>query len=225
MKYKTLIPLLISFDDTATAEILVEFEFERTSFSGDIAPPPANPIASSDSQFTVVNSAVTFQDPINTLHLIGGNSLTSAWQYIGNAGTADGDLTSAYATDLHSASTFGAPTRFDLDLGTAAAGQSYTITSVEIDVTAASADTYHWDFMYKDLSGKNQIISGGNIAIQTAAGGTRTYKITGLNLTATDSTTDWNTIHELRFAFWDSAGSEDKDNLRIHAIRVIGNTF
>lgn len=86
---------------------LVEVDFDGSGALGAIA--------SSDSQFTAFNPAVTFDDPSTAFAAIGGGAGTSSWVYDGTGAAATG-------TDLHGVSTFGAPSRFDLDLGLAASG-------------------------------------------------------------------------------------------------------
>lgn len=194
----------------AQAAPLVEFDFAGTG--------PIGTYASSDAQFAVIDAAVTFDSASDALSAIGGGASTSGWVY-------DGTMTAAANTDLHTASTFGAPTRFDLDLGVAASGFSYTITRVEIDVRASNSAGTSWDFMYRKQSDNSTVIQGGGaIATQSGADPIATY---GFDLTtaitATDSATDWDVsgTGELRFAFYESTGTGN-DNLQIDAIRVIG---
>jgi hypothetical protein len=140
------------------------------------------------------------------------------------------DATGAAAVnpDLYTASVFGAPTRFDLFLGLADAGYSYTISSVEIVVRAAAATSKNWDFMYRDGSENTHILSGTAIAPQTGSDALTTYSIdlTGESLGATDSAVGWNTTTSggLRIAFWEADGGNN-DNLQIDAIRLNGTVI
>jgi hypothetical protein len=61
------------FSFNASAETLVEVDF---SGSGGITT-----IASANSQFTVKNSAVTFDDTADTLAAVGGSTGVGGWNY------------------------------------------------------------------------------------------------------------------------------------------------
>lgn len=204
---------MLSAGQANAAVTLVELDFAGTGGTS------IGVIPSSDAQFTVINSAVTFDSAAEAITVIGGAAGTSSWVY-------DATATAAANPDLHTASTFGAPTRFDLDLGVAASGFSYSITRVEIDVRASNSVGTSWDFMYRKQSDSSTIIqNGGAIATQGGADPITTYSIdlsTALN--ATDSTTDWNVggTGELRFAFFEATAAGN-DNLQIDAIRVIGD--
>lgn len=192
------------------AVVLVEVDFSGT------APNQVGTIASSSTQFTIKNSAVDFSSV--TVGAIGGVSSTANWVY-------DGTGTAAANTDLHTASTFGAPTRFDLALGTAVADQSYTITSVEVDIRA-SANDVTWEFGYRKASDNSTVLVGSQtISAQTGANPISTYTInlTGENLIATDSSMTWVTsgTGNLRWNFFEPTATGN-DNFQVDAIRVIG---
>lgn len=197
------------------APILVEVDFSGTG-GGSVGA-----FASSDPQFTVKDPAVTFGAP--AFSAIGGGSGTSAWTY-------DGTGTAAANPDLHTASTFGAPTRFDVDLGLATTGDAYTITSVEIDVRASNSAGTNWDFMYRKASDSSTVIvPGGAIAVQSGADPVTTYVIdvTAEGLIASDAATAWVTsgTGKLRFGFYEANGAvAPSDNLQIDAIRFLGTS-
>ncbi|QDU90927.1 hypothetical protein Pla175_43410 [Pirellulimonas nuda] len=194
------------------APILVEVDFSGAGGSA------VGVIASSDAQFTVVDPAVTFG--ATAFSAVGGASGTSTWVY---------DATGAAAAnpDLHTASTFGAPTRFDVDLAFAAAGATYTITSVEIDVRASNSAGTNWDFMYRKPDNTTAILPGGAITVQSGADPITTYSIdvTSENLTATDSATAWSAsgTGKLRLGFYEATASGN-DNFQVDAIRFIGTS-
>lgn len=208
---KILIPAvaLALFSASASAVTLVELDFSGSGGIGNIA--------STDSQFTT-NSAVTFDDTATAFTAIGGSAGVGGWNY-------DGTGAAAANNDLFTSSNFGSTTRFDVDLGLAATGQTYTITSVEIDIRASNSAGTNWDFMYRDTNGVNQILSGGAITVQGGTAPRTTYSITiAGGLVATDSAVAWNTGNELRFAFYEANGT-GADNLQIDAIRFIGTTI
>lgn len=183
----------------------------EVDFSG--GPGAVGTITSSDSQFTL-SSLVSS----GSLTAVGGSAGTAGWVY-------DGTGTAAANTDLHVASTFGGPTRFDLDLGTAASGQSYSITSVEIDVRASNSAGTTFQFGYRDLTSTTQLIGAVSIATQSGTDPISTYSIdlSSEGLSATDSAVNWTTggTGNLRFFFYEPTGTGN-DNLQIDAIRVIG---
>jgi hypothetical protein len=187
--------------------ILVEIDF-----SGSGA---ATTIAASDAQFTVKHSAIDFTS--TQLSIIGGTSNTATWAY-------DGTGAALANNDLHTASTFGNPSRLDLNLGLAKEGKSYTITTVEIDIRAANT-TASWEFGYRDTSNATHLVGLQTISTQTGADPITTYSIdlTGEGLTATDSTQTWinSGTGNLRWAFFEATGT-NTDNFQIDAIRVIG---
>lgn len=167
-----------------------------------------------NSQFTVLDSKISSA----TFSSIGGSNNTSSWVY-------DGTGTAATNTDLHVSSTFGGPTRFDLDLGLATAGQSYTIQSVEIDIRASNSAGTNWEFGYRDTSNATQLVGTQNINTQSGANPITTYSIdlSGENLSATDSSRTWvqGGTGNLRFLFFDPTGTGN-DNFQVDAIRLIG---
>lgn len=198
---------VVAVAGAAHADILMEVDFSGTAPSG------VGTIPASDGQITL-NSAVTF----TALASIGGSSSTAAWVY-------DGTGTAAANTDLHTASTFGAPTRFDIDLGWATLGNSYAITNVEIVVRASNSAGTEWDFGYRDGGGTTHLVSGGLIATQSGADPLTTYSIdlSGEGLSATDSAATWNLTGtgRLRVAFFEPTATGN-DNLQIDAIRLNG---
>lgn len=206
--------LFLTSTVSAAPITLVELDFAGSGAITDIA--------SSDAQFTVVDPAVTFDSIATAFTAIGGSTGVGGWNY-------DGTGTAAANNDLHTSSTFGNPSRFDLDLGNAAAGFGYTITRVEIDVRASNKATTGWDFGFRDLATNiTTVLSGGLIATQSGADPIATYGIDLASaLVATDTTTTWNQsgTGELRFGFFDTAdGVTVNDNLQIAAIRVIGES-
>lgn len=195
----------------SAAVTLVEVDFSGSGGVGTIG--------SADSEFTVKDAAVTFDDTATTLNAIGGSVSTGGWNY-------DGTGAAAANNDLHIGSTFGGPTRFDLDLGVAASGQSFTITSVELDIRASNQAGTTWEFGYRKSSDSTTVLIGSQtIPTQSGADPIATYSIdlTGENLTATDSTTAWDTggSGELRWLFYEPTGT-NADNFQVDAIRIIG---
>ena len=203
--------LVVATTFSASAVTLVELDF-----SGSGA---ASTIGSADSQFTVINSAVTFDASGVPFTANGGALSTGGWNY-------DGTGTALANNDLFTGSNFGSPTRLDFDLGQAATGETYTITSVEIDIRASNRPGTNWEFMYRDTSSANQILAGGAIPTQSGTDPIGTYSINigGAGLTATDSSTDWLVGNGLRFAFYEADGAGPSDNLQIDAIRIIGTS-
>lgn len=204
---------LFSFSSSAQVT-LVEIDFSGTG--------GVTTIASTDSQFTVKNAAVTFDDTATTFTAVGGGSGVGGWNY-------DGTGTAAVNNDLFTASNFGGTTRFDLDLGNAAAGQSYTITRVELDIRATNAAGGTWEFGYRKASDNSTVLVGSEaIATQSGTDPIATYFIdlTSHSLIATDSSTVWSTAAngELRWTFYD-ATAEGADNFQVAGIRVIGTTI
>lgn len=205
IKQTTITLIAISTCITASAVTLVEVDFSGAGAVGTYA--------TSDSQFTTINSAVTFDDSVNALSAIG------AWNY-------DGTGTAATNGNLHDSSTFGSPQRFDFDLGNAATGLTYTITSVELDIRANNDDGSTFQFGYRDTGGDAQIIGSELIGTQGGADpiGTHSIALSGLGLTATDSSTAWNIsgTGELRFIFFDATTDAVNDNFQVAGMRIIG---
>ena len=181
----------------------------------DFAGSATTAIPSTNAQFTVKNPAIDFTS--TQLTLIGGSAGTSGWGY-------DGTGTAAANTDLHTASTFGGPSRFDLNLGFANSGQSYTISSVEIDIRAANTSA-SWELGYRDTGNVTHLVGLKTIGTQSGSNPITTYSIdlTGEGLTATDSTLSWinDGTGNLRWLFYEADGTNN-DNFQVDAIRVIG---
>lgn len=204
------IACLAAIASTAQAVTLVEVDFSGSANAAVGTLPSTNP------QFTTINSAITFDQPTEAFSSVG------TWNL-------DGTGAAATNTDLFgSANVFGGTTRFDLDMGFAATGFEYTITSVELDIRASNDDGATFQFGYRDSGGTTQVIGSKLIAKQSGADPIGTYSIdlTSENLTATISSTAWNTTGtgELRFLFFDANNGADalNDNFQVDAIRVIG---
>ena len=213
VKYTVISGVLFLAGSQASAELLMEVDFSGTAGA------TITSIASTDSQITT-HAAVTYETPAQAVTAIGGGNSTTAWAY-------DGTGTAAANNDLYTASTFGGPTRFDLDLAQAALGSSYTITNVEIVVRASNTPA-NWEFGYRDTVGTTHLLAGGEIANQSGVMPLTTYSIdlSGEGLIATDSSTAWNTggTGELRILFYEAAGT-GADNLQISAIRLNGTVI
>jgi hypothetical protein len=210
MKTQALIlaaPLL--FVSAQAAVTLVEIDFSGT------APNQVGTFTQANSQFTVFSSLISSA----SLAAIGGGSSTASWVY-------DGTGTAATNTDLHTASTFGGPTRLDLDLGLATTGANYTITTIEIDVRASNSTGTTWEFGYRRASDNTtHTVGAQTITVQSGANPITTYSINlvSQNLTADDTSRAWTSggTGNLRFLFFESNGTNN-DNLQIAAIRAIG---
>jgi hypothetical protein len=212
VKYTIMSGILLWAGSQASAELLMEVDFSGS-------PGAITSIASTNSQVTT-HSAVTYETPNQAFTAIGGGATTAAWNY-------DGTGTAAANNDLFTSSTFGGPTRFDLDLAQATLGLSYTITNVEIVVRASNTPA-NWEFGYRDTGGTIHLLAGGEIANQSGASPLTTYSIdlSGEGLTATDSSTAWDIggTGELRILFYEATGN-NADNLQISAIRLNGSVI
>ena len=200
------VALVVAMTYTASAVTLVEFDLDG---SGAVST-----YASNDSQFSIINSAVTFDDAVNAISAI------NSWNY-------DGTGTAATKTNLINTSTFGSTSRFDLDLGLAATGFTYTITSAQVVIRANNEADATFQFGYRDTGGTAQIVGAELISTQSGAIPLSTYSIdlSGAGLTATDSTVAWDTggTGELRFLFYDAAADDAlNDNFQVAAIRLEG---
>ncbi|MEM9185127.1 MAG: hypothetical protein AAGB00_01370 [Planctomycetota bacterium] len=207
---------------------LVELDFQRAGSGPGTGSVPTIP--SSDSQFEEVHPAVTFDQDASAFTPIGGTAGSAGWSYNGFSEL----VSAAVNNDLHGSVTFGSPTRFDIDLGTAAPGTSYTITGVEITVRASNKAGSEWAFGYRKSSDSSvEIIDGGLITTQPGTVPPATYAIdlTAENLVATDSSVPWNTggTGELRFFFAEPAPGNtppnSNDNLQIDSIRILGTVI
>lgn len=197
--------LLLGLASAASAVTLAEIDFAGSGAVGTFT--------QSDSQLTLHSSIASGE-----LRSAGGGSGTASWVY-------DGTNTAATNTDLHTASTFGGPTRLDLFLGLANSGFSYTITSVEVDIRA-SANTVSWEFGYRKASDSSTVLTTAtSISSQSGANPISTYSIdvTTEALAADDSTRNWVTggTGDLRWLFYEGTGTGN-DNFQVDAIRVIG---
>ncbi|HAV12930.1 MAG TPA: hypothetical protein DCX06_05480 [Opitutae bacterium] len=210
MNYKQYLPLVaLSLTSVVVSQAVTLVEF---NFAGSGA---VSTYATGDSQFSTINSAVTFDDATNALSAI------NSWNY-------DGTGTAAVRTDLINSAAFGSTSRFDVDLGFAATGFSYTITSVEISVRANNDDGSTFAFGYRDTGGSEQVVGAELVSTQSGLDPLGLYSIdlSGEGLTATVSSTSWNTsgTGELRFLFYDATtGETANDNFQVHSIRIIGD--
>lgn len=198
---------LLASAPLASAVTLVEIDFSGAGAVGTFN--------QSDSQFVTTDPALTS----GILTSVSGSSGTAAaWVY-------DGTGSAATNTDLFTVTTFGGPSRLDVELGLAAPGQSYTITSVEVDIRAA-ASTPTWEFGYRKTSDNSTVLLGAQtISSQSGLDPVSTYTIdlSSENLTADDTTSSWvlGGSGKLRWLFFESDGSNN-DNLQVDAIRIIG---
>lgn len=196
--------LFSAFASSASAVTLAEIDFAGSGGVGTFN--------QTDSQLTLHSSIASAE-----LRTIGGGASVGSWVY---------DATGAAATnvDLHTGSTFGGPTRFDLLLGLADAGFSYTITSVEVDIRA-SANTVSWEFGYRKPDTSTVLSATESIFSQSGADPISTYSIdlTSEGLNANDSTRNWviGGTGDLRWLFYEGTGTNN-DNFQLDAIRVIG---
>jgi len=207
------VALLAATSSILPAVTLVEVDFSGTGGSA------VGTIPASNAQFTVKNAAVNFSS--TSLITVGGGSGVGGW-------TIDGTGTAAANTDLHTASNFGSPTRFDLNPGLATVGASYTITGVEVDIRA-SGTAVSWEFGYRRTSDNATVLVGlQTIAIQSGAVPVATYFIdlSGENLTATDSAATWvlSGTGALRWEFFQAVGNNN-DNFQVDAVRLIGTAI
>ena len=193
------------------AETLVEVDFSGTG--------GAVPFSTSDSQVTVVSPAITFTAEIDNNIL----PITN-WNYDGT-GTA-----LAQGNVLNSGPNFGSTSRFDITLDAAAAGTTYVITSLQIDIRANNDEDINFAGGYRDSAGAPQIVGGAVIATQSGADPITTYSVdmTSAGLTATDSGTNWNTsgTGRIRFLFNDGplgTVAPVSDNFQVAGLRVIGD--
>ena len=204
---------LTAVASAAQAVTLVEFDFAGSG--------GASSYGIADGQFTTINANVIFDDTVDSLTAI------NSWNY-------DGTGTAAANGDLINNSVFGSTSRFDIDLGFAASGFSYTITSVEVDIRANNEDGSTFQFGYRDYNatpgaGATNVIGSELIATQSGANPIATYSIdvSGEGLTATSSAVSWDTSAqgELRFLFYDATTDDGlSDNFQVAAIRIVGTT-
>jgi len=196
------------------AVTLAEFTFSGTANSAiTTTGSPALLIPSTNPQFTILDSAIPTANA--SFVLFGGSSpgnQTGAWSYNGSG-------TAAVNNDLWEASNVGNPTRVDFRLGLAAAGHSYSLTTIQIDVAAVSQTDIVFEFGYNN--GTNQVFG----TTQTLTGaGTYSIDISSLGLDATDSAQDWNANNGLRFMFYETTNN-NSDGLQISGARVIGTSI
>jgi hypothetical protein len=195
---------------SAQADTLLEVDF---SGSG-----PAAAFSSSDLQVTAVSPAVTFTAETDNVKPV------TTWTYDGT-GTAV-----AQGNVLNTGPNFGSTSRFDIALDSAAAGMTYTITSIEIDIRANNDEDINFAGGYRDLSGDPQIIGGTIIATQSGADPITTYSVdmSSAGLTATAAGPNWNTTGtgRIRFLFNDGplgTVAPVSDNFQVAGFRIIGD--
>jgi len=135
-----------------------------------------------DAQLTV-HTNVTLQ----RVFLPGGTGGSTNWTY-------SGDGQSAMNTDLYHAKVTGNPTRIDLDLGLATAGKQYTITNIEVVVSATGATDVMFDLQYTSAENPEpaQWFQSDNVVIPAGTSGTFTIDTTLMQLIANDSDATWN---------------------------------
>jgi hypothetical protein len=198
--------------------ILAEVNFSGTG--GTAVPVSASPILATNSQFTVFNAAIS-TNGVKAFG-VGGTLSTTNWYY-------DSTGTAARNTDLYTVSNYAGPTRLDMVLSNAVAGQTYTITAVQIDVRAAATTNIVWQFGYQRVVGavtNNNIIGNVAIAAQTTNAPISTYTIdlSSEGLTATDSSTAWIVSQGLRCLFYQPTGATADDGFEVDAIRFMTGT-
>jgi hypothetical protein len=176
----------------------------------------ASGFSSPNAQLTVSNPAVTFTAGTDNINPVG------AWNY-----DATGTAVVQGNVFNNANPNFGSPSRFDVALDAAAAGTTYTITSLEIDIRANNDGDINFTGGYRDLSNSTQIVGGTIIATQSGMDPITTYSVdmTSAGLTATDAGTNWNTTGtgRIRFTFNDSATGGASDNFQVAGFRVIGD--
>lgn len=168
-------------------------------------------IPAGDAQITA-DSNVTNE----AFGVIGGTADTTNWQY-----NATGDA--LLNTDLYTAANWGGPTRFDLGLALAAAGKTYTVTNVEVDVVATNAIDVSldlWAARNADGSGR---ISTTPVVVPAGTTGTFTIETSLMHLIATDHGATWNQAGngDLRLGVYSTNGLNE-DSIEIGEIRVNG---
>lgn len=203
----------VASTNTASAVVLAE-----VTFAGTAGTNIALTIGSGNSQFTVKSSLIDFTGTGNNatfLNSVSGTQVTApAWTYAtgGNG---------AFNNDLHNASTFGGPTRFDLSLGLATTGNTYSIDYAEIDVASSvSSPTFEMTYRLGAAAPGGTQTFGGSTLIASSAG-TATYRInlTGLSVTDTTRTYDNSGTGRLRLNFFEGDNA-NADGLNISAVRV-----
>lgn len=188
-------------------ETLMEIDFNSPMIGG-----PAKPqIPVGDQRLTTANPAVTFAGTGPAVTLLGGTSATAAW-----APSLDGQ--SINNPDLHTQSTFGAPTRFDFRLGFAAPGMTYTVTGVSVVVATADANNVQIGLNYR--RGGNDI-SGPMTTVPQNTAATYHLDATAHNLTATANSTSWDMAAGLRVEFYEPNGV-DTDQFAVRQVTVHG---
>lgn len=203
----TLVALSSALVSNAASITLVEFDFAG---SGGVSS-----YATNNSQFTTIDAGVTFEDTTSAVTAV------NSWNY-------DGTNTAAVRGDLMNSTAFGSTSRIDVDLGFAATGFSYTITSAEIDIRANNDDGSTFAFGYRDLNNVTHVVGGTSVATQAGTAPISTYAVdlSSEGLAATINSTTWDTggTGELRFLFYDATTGETlNDNFQIDAVRLIGN--
>ena len=203
--------LVVATTFSASAVTLVEFDFAGTG--------GVSTYGTGNGQFSTINSAVTFTGS-------DGDASASALSAV-NSWNYDGTGTAAVRTDLIDSTAFGSTSRFDVDLGYAASGFSYTITSAEITIRASNDAGATFSFGYRDTLNATQVVGATAIALQAGSDPLTVYSVdlSGEGLAATVSSTTWNTTNtgELRFLFHDTSADVANDNFQVSSIRLIGD--
>lgn len=203
----------VASTNTASAVVLAEVSFAGTT--GDAV---TATIGSGNSQFTVKDPVINLTGSSTFLNTVGGGAGVGAWTY-------GGSNLGAFNNDVHTATGHGNPTRFDLGLGVATTGNSYSVEYAEVDVfRAARGGTF--EFTYRDMVGGTVIAQSIAYASQTTGTAT-TYRITlSTALTATDLAQGWDTTGtgRLRFGFFEANGdpTTGADGLNIRSVRLGG---
>ncbi|QTN31154.1 PEP-CTERM sorting domain-containing protein [Akkermansiaceae bacterium] len=171
-------------------------------------------IPGTDPQFTELASVIPTANA--SLAVIGGTASTAHWFYNGSG-------TAALNNDLHTATSFGAPTRMDFILGLANPGTSYTLTSVEITLPTATTRDIRWEFGYRKPDTTTVILGTQTIN----AAGTYSIDISGASLSADDTSQSWVSAGNggLRFMFFETTSGTNADGLQIDSLRVIGTAI
>lgn len=191
------------------AEVLLEADFAGTAGTTIFV------LTEPDAQLTV-NTNVTLQ----RVFLPGGTGGSTNWTY-------SGDGQAAMNTDLYNAKVTGNPTRIDLDLGLAVAGKQYTITNIEVVVSATGPTDVMFDLQYtaEENPEPAEWFQSGNVVIPAGTTGTFTIDTTLMHLIANDSEATWNYNPALggglRMGFFEAI-TNNVDNLVIDSVTVNG---
>ncbi|MGB7326971.1 MAG: PEP-CTERM sorting domain-containing protein [Rubripirellula sp.] len=210
--------LVLVLSSPARAAVLTEISFGP--FNGGAL---TSSYPSADPQFATIHPSVTFSDPSAAVRVIGGSSGTSSWVYAGTAASSSATNTNLFD---NASAVFGGTTRFDIAMGLASAGNSYTITGAELVMRANNAAGARWSMGYRDASDNTQTV--GSVALDPPGGDpTSTFSIdlSSLGLSATDSAATFGTAGNggIRFLFNDTSPDALNDNFQVQSIRILGN--